>query len=323
VKGRIVAACLALALSSAAVPAWAQDTDWDSGVEHFKKQEYRGAISDFNKVKDASPDFANTYFYIGLAHFFLKEYGKSIVHLTHYVELSEKQKSKVDAKARVALGRAYLLTDEYAKAAAELSEVTKTVTDDPINYYYLGVAYQKLNQNDKAIDAYTAALKINPKEVTTLDQLTRMLLAKAIQSNVKADWQAAVTRAEQLRIVRDDATTAQLLGNAYLGMGEFQKASVHLGRAVEANPKDGNGWFNYGLTLSRSQQFEKAETALKKAVELSPDNANAYAELGYVSESLKKYKEALSAYERANQLSPSAPLQESIDRVKGATATGA
>lgn len=316
-KRGFVTAVLALVLAVLAVPASAQSTDWDSGVEHFKKQEYRRAISEFQKVVDGNPDFANTYYYIGLSHFFLKEYGKSIVHLNRYVDLSDKASAKADPKARAALGRAYLLTEDYPKAVTVLTIVTQQIIDDPINFYYLGVAHQKLNQNDKAIDAYSAALKISPKEVNTLDQLTRLLLAKAINSNVKADWQAAITRAEQLRLVRDDAVTATLLGNAYLGSGDFAKASVHLGRAVESNPDDGNGWFNYGLSLSRSKQFPKAEEALVKATELSPDNASAFAELGYVSESLKKYKEALTAYERANQISPNPQLQEAIERVRG------
>jgi tetratricopeptide (TPR) repeat protein len=318
VKGILAAVALAVALAGVA-PAAAQssDADWDSGVSHYKQQHYRQAISDFQKVADASPDFANTYFYIGLSHFRLKEYGKSIVALGRYLELAEKGGGKADPSARAALGRAYLITDDNAKAVTTLTVATQQITDDPTNFYYLGVAYQKLNQNDKAIAAYESALKLNPKEVNTLDQLTRLLLAKAIQSSSTADFQAAITRAEQLRLARDDADTATLLGSAYLGAGDYAKAAVHLAKVVEANPKDGTGWFNYGLSLSRSKQFPKAETALVKATTLAPDNAAAFAELGYVEESLKKYKEALTAYEKANQLSPNPQLQEAIDRVKG------
>jgi tetratricopeptide (TPR) repeat protein len=267
-------------------------------------------------VADGHPDFANTYFYIGLSHFRLKEYGKSIVMLNRYLELVEKGGGKSDPSARAALGRAYLITDDNAKAVTTLTVVTQQITDDPTNFYYLGVAYQKLGQNDKAIEAYDSALKLNPKEVNTLDQLTRLLLAKAIQSSSKDDYQAAITRAEQLRLVRDDADTATLLGSAYLGSGDYEKAAVHLAKVVQAKPNDGNGWFNYGLSLSRSKQFPKAETTLQKATTLAPDNVDAFAELGYVEESQKKYKEALAAYTKANQLKPSPQLQEAIDRVK-------
>src|SRR6185369_8373866 len=297
------------------------DPDWDSAVSNYKQQKYRQAISDFQKVADSHPDFANTYYYIGLSHFRIKEFGKSIVALSRYLELAEKGGGKADPAARAALGRAYLITDDVQKAVTTLTVATQQITDDPTNFYYLGVAYQKLNQNDKAIAAYESALKLNPKEVNTLDQLTRLLLAKALESGAPADYQTAITRAEQLRLVRDDADTATLLGSAYLGSGDYAKASVHLAKVVETNPKDGAGWFNYGLSVSRSKQFPKAETALQKATTLVPDNADAFAELGYVQESLKKYKEALGAYTRANELRPNAQLQEAIDRVKGVATT--
>jgi tetratricopeptide (TPR) repeat protein len=317
VKGILAAVALSAALvASVPVSAQSTDADWDSGVSHYKQQQYRQAISDFQKVADGHPDFANTYFYIGLSHFRLKEFGKSIVMLSRYLDLAEKGGGKADPAARAALGRAYLITDDNAKAVTVLTVVTQQITDDPTNFYYLGVAYQKLGQNDKAIGAYESALKLNPKEVNTLDQLTRLLLAKAIQSSDPADFQAAITRAEQLRLVRDDADTATLLGSAYLGSGDYAKASVHLAKVVEANPNDGNGWFNYGLSLSRSKQFPKAETALQKATTLAPGNADAFAELGYVEESLKKYKDALGAYTKANQIRPNPQLQEAIDRVK-------
>ncbi|HQR38308.1 MAG TPA: tetratricopeptide repeat protein, partial [Blastocatellia bacterium] len=261
--------------------AYAQgDADWDSGVSHFKQQQFRQAISDFQKVADAHPDFANTYYYMGLSHFRLKEYGKSIVALVRYIDLAEKNGGKADAAARAVLGRAYFLTDDNQKAVTTLTVATQTVTDDPVNFYYLGVAYQRLNQNDKALENFDRALKLNPKDPFTLDQSTRLLLSRAIASGSAADWQAAITRAEQLRLVRDDAATATLLGSAYLGAGDFQKASVHLAKVVEANPQDANGWFNYGLSLSRSKQFPQAETALIKAPTLDPKNADPFAEPG-------------------------------------------
>lgn len=316
-RGFLATVALA-AIVAVSVPAAAQTSaDWDSGVSNYKQQKFRQAISDFQRVADDHPDFANTYYYIGLSHFRLKEYGKAIVALNRYLDLAEKSSAKPDPIARAALGRAYLLAEDYQKAVTVLEVATQEITDDPVNFYYLGIAYQKLDQNDKAVDAYSAALKLNPKDANTLDQITRLLLAKAIQTGAKDDYQAAITRAEQLRLARDDADTATLLGSAYLGAGEYSKAAVHLARVVEANPQDGIGWFNYGLSLSRSKQFPKAETALVKATELAPNNAGAFAELGYVEESLKKYKEALAAYEKANQITPSPQLQEAIERVKG------
>ena len=175
VRSSITAAVLAVVLSTGGA-AYAQgDADWDSGVSHFKQQQFRQAISDFQKVADSHPDFANTYYYMGLSHFRLKEYGKSIVALTRYLDLAEKNGGKADAAARAVLGRAYFLTDDYQKAVTTLTVATQTVTDEPVNFYYLGVAYQRLNQNDKALEAFdrediqTAQLVLNSDD--EVDQL--------------------------------------------------------------------------------------------------------------------------------------------------------
>lgn len=316
--GRIAAAAMAATLVFSAVPAFGQNStpEWEAAVAAYKQQRFRQAISDFQHVVESHPEFPETYFFVGLSHFRLKEYGKSIVALTKYVNLSEKAKTKIDPGARAAIGRAYLFTDNPQKAVTALTIATQQIADDAVNFFYLGVAYQKLKETDKAIAAYSGALKINAKDTFTLDALTRLLIAKAVQTQAPADFQAAIARGEQLRLVRDDAPTAMLLGSAYLNAGEFAKASVHFGKATTATPKDPVAWFNYGLSLSRSDQFAKAEPALLKAVEIDGNNADILTELGYVQESLKKYAEAQTAYEKAHGIRPSPQLQESIDRCK-------
>jgi tetratricopeptide (TPR) repeat protein len=316
VKATVLAAVLGAVFALTPAPVSAQNGDWDSGVSHYNQKQFRQAIVDFQKVAEATPDFANTYFYLGMSHFFLKEYNKAINDLNRYVDLTEKGKKKPEPGARAALGRAYFLTGDHTKAATALAIVTQTHTDDPVNFFYLAAAYQKLKDNAKAIDALTAGLRLHPKDATMLDQLTRLLLAQALASKTPADFQAAIARGEQLRLTRDDAESALLLGSAYLASGDFAKASVHYGRVVQAKPDDGASWFNYGLSLSRSKQYAKAETALAKATKLLPDNAAAWAELGFVEESLKSYAKALDAYAKAHQLNPDPTLQEALDRVK-------
>jgi protein O-GlcNAc transferase len=314
VKSMISAALLGVAL--ACIPVAAQNARWDSGKSHFEKKEYRQAIVDFQEVAAASPDFANTYYYLGMSHYLLKEYSKAINDLSRYITLTEKSAKKPEVKARAALGRAYLFTQDFTNAATTFAIVTQTATDDATNYYYLAAAYQKLKKPEKAIDALAAGLKYFPRDADMLDLSMRLLLERALASKAPTDFQAAIARGEQLRLARDDAESAALLGSAYLASGDFAKAAVHYGRVVNDKPTDGPSWFNYGLSLSRSKQHAKAEPALVKASELVSNSPAVWAELGYVEETLKNYPKALLAYEKAYQLTPDPSLQESIDRVK-------
>jgi len=300
----------------AVTPAVAQNAHWDSGKAHFDKKEYRQAIVDFQEVAAANPDFGNTYYFLGMSHYLLKEYSKAINDFVRYVTLTEKEGKKPEVRARAAMGRAYLFTQDYKNAAATLTAVTQTATDDSTNFYYLAAAHQQLKQPDKAIDALNAGLKYFPRNADMLDLSMRLMLERALASKAPADFQAAIARGEQLRLARDDADSASLLASAYLASGDFAKASVHFSRVVADKPTDGVSWFNYGLSLSRSNQHAKAEPALTKASELVPDNPAIWAELGYVQETLKNYAKALLAYEKAYQLTPDPSIQESIDRVK-------
>jgi tetratricopeptide (TPR) repeat protein len=314
VKSMVAAVILGVAF--AVTPVAAQNARWDSGKTHFEKKEYRQAIVDFQEVADATPDFANTYYYLGMSHYLLKEYSKAINDFVRYTTLIEKEGKKPEVRARAALGRAYLFTQDYTKAASALAAVIQTATDDATNFYYLAAAYQQLKKPEKAVDALAAGLKYFPRNADMLDLSTRLLLDRAIASKSASDFQAAIARGEQLRLARDDAESATLLASAYLASGDYGKAAVHYARVVADKPTDGASWFNYGLSLSRSNQAAKAEPALTKASELMADSPAVWAELGYVQETLKNYPKALLAYEKAYKLTPDPSIQESIDRVK-------
>ena len=259
-KGILAAVALAAALI-VSVPAAAQtsDADWDSGVSHYKQQQYRQAISDFQKVVDSNPEFANTYFYIGLSHFRLKEFGKSIVALTRYLDLAEKGGGKADPSARAALGRAYLITDDNAKAVTVLTVATQQIADDPTNFYYLGVAYQKLNQSDKAIAAYESALKLNPKEVNTLDQMTRLLLAKA-----------SVHLAKVVEAKPQDGTAWFNYGLALVRSNQLPKAETALVKATTLAPTNADAFNFLGYVEESLKKYKEALAAYEKANQLQP-----------------------------------------------------
>lgn len=312
----IAEALLGALLAAAPVVAQNQNPDWDSGVSHFNNKEYRQAIVDFQNVVDAKPDFANTYYYLGMAHYFLKEYGKAASDLGRYISYTEKEGRTPKTNARVALGRAYINLEDYTNAAAALAKATQTASDDPTAFYYLGWSYQNLKQTDKAVEALNAGLKLFPKDADMLSLETQILLARALVSKAPGDFQAAIARGEQLRLARDDDESATLLANAYLASGDFAKASVHYARVVAARATDGPSWYNYGLSLSRSKQFAKAETALEKAATIVPDNAGVWTELGYVEESLGNYPKAYDAYQKAYAINPDPSVKDAVDRTK-------
>src|SRR5262249_57597819 len=92
-------------------------------------------------VAAAGDEGASGYYYLGFAHYQLKEYAEAIREFTHYVALSRKLGKPVEATAQAALGRAYLFTDRFAEAVDPLVAATTAMPRNAHNHYYLRYVY--------------------------------------------------------------------------------------------------------------------------------------------------------------------------------------
>jgi len=336
----LVTIALTLLSVSAAVSA-AYSFDWQRAVSLYQQGKYRDALAEFQAVVKEYPDFSDAYKFIGFCYVNLNEYEHAIEALKKTLELKQKEQ-KTDPETRGVLGQSYYFLKSYSEAVPHLSAAAEQQVKDlnqpsltpqqkaglqaaaARNYYYLGASQFVLNKDDETIDALKKAIELYPKDsrspdfLGALELLSQTYTRKATAAQDSQAFAEAVKVGEQLQSLRDDARTALVLGNAYLGIRDFEKAATALKKAADANPDNGPIWFNYGLALSRSKQWALAEVALEKAAQLVPNNVGLLNELGFVYESNQKYTEALNAYQRAYEASgrTNASILESINRVK-------
>ena len=332
----------------------AQAQDWDKAISLYNQKQYRPALREFHAVLKAHPEYYQAWFYIGSSHFQLqsfedtidafqnyvkaneksekdqavgyyyigfsnfqlKRYDKAIPDLVKYVSLSEKTQQKVDPSARAALGRCYIYTEKYAEAIPVLNAAAAEMKTNANNFYFLGVAHNKLGKSDLAISSLNQALALNAKDVDSLLLLSDIYLAQSRQN--PAAIKQAITTAERLVAAEDTERTWGVLGQAYLADKQFAKAAPILGKYAKAHPTIPAAWFNYGISLSRSNQWKPAAEALEQAAKLSPTNVPVLLELGYVYESDKLADKAMSAYERAFDASgkKDETARQGIERLK-------
>jgi tetratricopeptide (TPR) repeat protein len=293
---------------------------WYIGAGHYYLQEYEEAIEPMqNFIKASEKDEATQvsgHYYLGWAHFQLKQYDKAAASLARYIALAEKTQQKVDPSARVALGRAYILTNRFADAVPPLTVAAAEMKTNASNYYLLGFAHHKTGRSDQAVTALNQALAIEPKNVDALTLLADIYFTQMKQNPAAA--KQVISVGERLITVKDDQYTWALLGQAYLFEKQFAKAAPLLDKYARAHPDVAGAWYQLGLAYSRSDQFKPAAEALEQAVKLAPTNLAALLEMGYVYESGKQYDKALSAYERAFEASGrrDETARAGIDRVK-------
>lgn len=350
-KTRVAVVALAI-LVVGATTGFAQD--WTRAVSLFNQKQYREAVREFHAVLRANPEYWQAWYYIGSSHFQLKSYedavdafqnyvkgakgqdketaagnyyigfslyqlkryDQAVSPLTSYIRLTEKLKDKVDPAARAALGRSYIFSERYSEALPVLSAVAAEMKTNANNFYYIGFAYHKLNQDDQAITALNQAIAIDARDADTLALLGDIYLARSAKNPAAA--KQAIGVGEKLVVVRDDEGAWGLLGQAYLADKQFAKAAPFLDKYAKAHANLPTAWFSLGLALSRSDQFKPAILPLEQAVKLAPTNSAALVELGYAYERDKQFDKALSAYQRAYDASGKRDdsMRESIERVK-------
>ncbi|MCI0666169.1 MAG: tetratricopeptide repeat protein, partial [Acidobacteria bacterium] len=68
-----VISCFALIFLTS-TPAWAAFFDWEKAVSLYKQGQFREAITEFQKVLAEYPEHSDSWKFVGLAYYQLKDY---------------------------------------------------------------------------------------------------------------------------------------------------------------------------------------------------------------------------------------------------------
>lgn len=110
---------------------------------------------------------------------------------------------------------------------------------------------------------------------------------------------------EAMRLASKNPDAYQCAGNAYMSLGQYDKAVESYRKAVKLDPNNGNRYFNLGYALATSEKAAEAVKNLAKAEELgcSPENTvQLYNLLGIICFDIGRYKDALVNLEKAEQI---------------------
>ncbi|MCX7994653.1 MAG: tetratricopeptide repeat protein [candidate division WOR-3 bacterium] len=69
----------------------------------------------------------------------------------------------------------YILSQKYEEAIKTLKKAQKINNREPKLYYNLGIAYEALNDRDKAINAFRQALSLDPNFQSAREHLDRLI----------------------------------------------------------------------------------------------------------------------------------------------------
>lgn len=354
-------ACLALAAALAATLAAPQafgqnvESDWERAVSLYKQEQYQLAAAEFQKVVAEFPNHADSWKFIGLSYYQLKDYEQAVPPLEKALAL-KRAENKPDADVLLALARSHIALRRYDQALAPLQALTKEQPNVAAHFYLLGFAYANLKRPDEAAAALNSAVKLDPKdadswyylavlklrgekldeaiaalrggtaaaptntEMLTLlvESLLRRGLAENNEQKAAAFYDEAIRTAVKLKSLRDDAASTELLGRAYLTAKKYTNAEMTLARALAMTKQPtAQLYFNLGFAHAQNKAWARAAEMLVQADRLKPNDVDTLTYLGYVYENLRRYPQALDAYSRAYEASGRASddLKARIERI--------
>lgn len=329
--------------------------DWEKAVSLYKQGQFREAVTEFQKVLAEYPEHSDSWKFVGLAYYQLKEFQAAVEPLEKALELKRKE-GRNDPDLYRALGQAYVSLKNYEKALPYFETLVRVQMNVAANFYMLGVAYANLNRPEDASDAFQKAVKLDPKDsdswyylgvqhfrngrlneaITALrsglaadpknaemlgllaESLLRQGANETDEKKANVYFEDAIRSATSLKNLREDAAALELLGRAFLAAKKYTNAEMTLGRALETSKNPSAAlYFNLGFAHAQNKAWARAAEMLGKADKLSPGDFNTLYYLGYVYENLRRYPQALDAYTRAFEASgrSNVDVKASIDRV--------
>lgn len=172
----------------------------------------------------------------------------------------------------------------------------------------IGSAAETMEDYDRALSAYEAALRHNPYSVPALSAIAGV--HRTLDNFEKAvDYFQRV-----LNIVPENGDTWGSMGHCYLMMDDLQRAYTAYQQALYhlPNPKEPKLWYGIGILYDRYGSLEHAEEAFASVVRMDPNYEKAneiYFRLGIIYKQQSKFPASLECF-RYILDNPPRPLTE-------------
>ena len=197
-------------------------------------------------------------------------------------------------------------------------EVNPNITQFWLSYIN---ALIKLDQMDQAKAALEKARQAGAQG-KSLDQIEQILNASTSESsvskdpskeqvqhliNLHTDGQHREAKSQALQLLGHYPKSINLyniIGAAYQGLGEPDKAIEAYNKALAIKPNYAELYYNVGIALKEQGKLEEAIEAYKKAISLMPEYAEAHNNMGLALKEQGKLEKAIEAYNKVLTIKP-------------------
>ncbi len=171
----------------------------------------------------------------------------------------------------------HYLTKSYAQAAKSFEAAVSLAPNSAYNVessQYLVQSYLQLEETDKAIETYRAAIQRNPDRDDLNAALGKLYYAEERYEEAAAQYRGAVQ-------VNPSATNRYAYGEALLKVKNYSEAEHQFREVKRLEPQSHVGDYGLGKLYAQQKDFDKAIAHFERALALEPTFYDALAESGF------------------------------------------
>ena len=250
-------------------------------LSRAKKLIAKGEINDAKEI------------YIGI----IESYPSNKEAKVGLVELNKIKKVKPN-KSQLEIVVGFYKTGQFQEALSAINRLIKTYDKDPFLYNIKGSCLCETGDLSASIISFEKAILLNPDYAEALYNL-----GVAYQKLDQPDM-AIETYKKAIAIQHAYPTAHHNLGIIYFQKDQMNSAIKSFEWAIAYSPNYSEAIRNLGSALQKINHFDEAKKQFEKVISLDPEYAQAYEDLGILCEIINLPNEALSYFEKALKVNP-------------------
>lgn len=273
--------------------AWllnAADDPLSQGKLALAAGKYREAIAFLEQARDSSAR-CQTFFYLGLAHYRLKELDRAIIDLQ-----SAAQCDANNADSRVALAVAYAERGDEERALVAFESALQLKPDHIEALRAAAALDLRRERNQKAVSKLEKLVAIESNDAQAHSDLGAAYAATSNFDKAREQFQKAL----QLR--PDDASALVGFGNVYLKEGRIKEAVDLLSRAAKADVQAYEPHFLLAAAYNNLARYADAAAECNEALRLGGADPEIYYHLARAYRGLGREEDGRTALARFSAL---------------------
>jgi len=264
------------------------------GDLYFELEGFDEAIADYKKV--ISLDSSQVVAHTKLARTYL-EYDNSRLAL-RTLEAASYQFPK-DISLLHKLAETQIILRQNNDAFASLQRATKVDRFDPKTYYLMGINFEDVQDEEKAIRSYKTAVE---KDSDFIDAIMRL----GFIYEAKDDPRALKYFDSAIAVDKDYYGAYMAKGNYHGVQGEFEKAIETFKQITDAKgEQQSSAFFNIALAYFEMDSLAQSRKHFKITTSLDATYGMAYYYLGKIEEAENNIEEAKKMYRQATSFDDS------------------